>query len=421
MSSSLASTHPVLESLEAIERALKDVADVEAAFMSIEDKKAALLAWSSARGRLDELGCRVLAAADDVADAEAMRDPAAWLAHHGRIDGSEARRLQWLARRLDERYAGTARAVREGAATLAQAEVITHALDDLPSATDAEVRAVAETHLVEAAGTFEPRRLRILGRKILDVVAPEVSESAEGAALEREEQAARRRTYLHTRRFGDGTSQVTFRGADPVVERLMTYLHAFTSPRRPDACGDDGAARPAQDRRPYDQQLGAAFASFLEAVDPARLPLHGGDATAVLVTIDLETLRGRLGEAGVALIGDQPISAAEARRLACTASIIPAVLGGDSQLLDLGRSSRLYKPHQRKALALTFPSCAVHGCDIPAPWCEAHHAGVPWAEGGSTDLADGVLVCSFHHHRAHDPRYDLTRHPDGSVRFHRRS
>jgi hypothetical protein len=71
-------------------------------------------------------------------------------------------------------------------------------------------------------------------------------------------------------------------------------------------------------------------------------------------------------------------------------------------------------------MALENPFCAAHGCDIPAEWCEAHHE-VPWALGGNTDLADGVLLCPFHHHRAHDPRYELTRDPDGSIRFHRRN
>ena len=37
-------------------------------------------------------------------------------------------------------------------------------------------------------------------------------------------------------------------------------------------------------------KLGAALASFLESIDPKRLPLHGGDATTVIVTMSLEQL-----------------------------------------------------------------------------------------------------------------------------------
>ena len=107
------------------------------------------------------------------------------------------------------------------------------------------------------------------------------------------------------------------------------------------------------------------------------------------------------------------------RRLACNARILPAVLGGRSELLDLGRARRLFSPAQRRALALRDGGCRAEGCDIPAAWTEAHHLR-PWSRGGRTDLADGVLLCSFHHHRAHDARYDLRRTPGGDVRFHRR-
>ena len=97
---------------------------------------------------------------------------------------------------------------------------------------------------------------------------------------------------------------------------------------------------------------------FLESVDPTRFPIHGGDATTVVITLSLDALRAELGTAellGAGLVpgddasGDQ-ITAAQARRLACTARIIPAVLGGDSMPLDLGRAQRLFSPAQRKAL-----------------------------------------------------------------------
>ena len=62
------------------------------------------------------------------------------------------------------------------------------------------------------------------------------------------------------------------------------------------------------------------------------------------------------------------------------------------------------------------PALAAYGA-----WCEAHHDADPWSQGGKTDLDDGVLYCTWHHHRAHDDRYDATRMPDGSVRFTRRT
>jgi hypothetical protein len=65
--------------------------------------------------------------------------------------------------------------------------------------------------------------------------------------------------------------------------------------------------------------------------------------------------------------------------------------------------------------------CRAEGCTIPAAWCEAHHWGRPRAQGGSTDLADGILLCSWHHHRAHDDTFDASWMPNGDVRFNRRT
>jgi hypothetical protein len=162
---------------------------------------------------------------------------------------------------------------------------------------------------------------------------------------------------------------------------------------------------------PSRRRLGQAFAAFLETADPARMPLHGGDATTVLVTLAYATLTSEL--AGVGLVGEEPIFAAHARRLACTAQIIPVVLGGKSEVLDLGRGSRLFRPPQRKAMALRDQRCRAEGCSVPAAWREAHHARAAWTHGGLTNLDDGVLLCGWHHHRAHDIRYHLQRLPTG--------
>ena len=72
-------------------------------------------------------------------------------------------------------------------------------------------------------------------------------------------------------------------------------------------------------------------------------------------------------------------------------------------------------------MAIRDKECTAEGCSIPAAWCEAHHAKQPWASGGRTDLADGKLLCSFHHHRAHDPGWQTHHHANGSTTFHRRT
>jgi hypothetical protein len=404
---------PVLACAEAIERLLDEVSHVDPVFMSTTDKAAALLALTRAEARLGELRGRVLAVANDVAEAAGARDAAAWLAHRARLDPGQARHELRLARAIGESWLRVGSALRDGAITADQAGAVVRGLERLPEDLETDVIAGCEQRLVEEAGRFGPRELRILARRVVEVVAPDVADEHERRALEREEAHASSVTRVSTRRRGDGTTDIRIRAADAVADRFLTYLHAIASPRRPDG----RVAVNPDDRRPYPQRLGHAFGTLLEAMDPRRLPLQGGDATTVVVTIDHETLLRRLHESGVALLGDEPISAAEARRLACQAKIIPVVLGGDSVPLDQGRGSRFFKGPRRQTLAALQPCCRAEGCTIPAEWCEAHHGAKRWVDGGTTDLSDAVLLCPFHHHRAHDHRYDLTRLPDGRVRF----
>jgi hypothetical protein len=368
--STSSSTHPVLACAAALGAALDGVLMVDPMFMAANDKEAALLDLAAVAARLDELRLRVLASADDVAEAHGARDAGAWLAHRARLDDPVGRRDLATARSL-QRHTRVADALRDGTIDRARADVVMRAVDALPDDVAPDTLAQAEAHLVGEAAEFNPARLRVLGRRVLSVVAPEVDEAHEAKLLDDEEARAHAATSLTTRRRGDGMTDIEIRCADAVADRLITYLESLTSPRRGHQDGDepDGTTG-SDDRRPYPQRLGHAFGAFLEAVDPARLPLHGGDATTVMVTIDLATL---LGQLGVALIGDQPITAAHARRLACQAHLVPAVLDGDSQILDLGRSRRLYDHHQRKAMALRDVTCRTDGCTIPAAWCEAHH------------------------------------------------
>ncbi len=88
----------------------------------------------------------------------------------------------------------------------------------------------------------------------------------------------------------------------------------------------------------------------------------------------------------------EPISAAAAGRIACDAALIPAVLGGPSQLLDLGRAVRTATAAQPRALALRDRGCTAPGCDRPPEWCQAHHI-IPWSQGGTTDLNTLTLAC----------------------------
>jgi hypothetical protein len=165
--------------------------------------------------------------------------------------------------------------------------------------------------------------------------------------------------------------------------------------------------------------MGRAFAELIERISAKDLPKVGGTDATVVVTIDLDTLTGRLEKAGVLDAGEH-ISPGQVRRLACTAKMIPVVLDGDSQVLDVGRAKRFFTRAQLLAMGLRDKGCVTEGCDWP-PWlCHGHH-WTRWADDGNTDLNDGALLCPRHHTRAHDPTYELTRHPTGKVTFHRRT
>ena len=92
-----------------------------------------------------------------------------------------------------------------------------------------------------------------------------------------------------------------------------------------------------------------------------------------------------------------------ARKLACDAAIIPAVLGSDGAILDQGREKRLFSTDQIRALWLRDRHCTFPGCRSPAAWSDAHHL-VHWIDGGPTDLANAALLCGRHHTIVHRDR-----------------
>ncbi len=414
-----AGENPLVACARQMTALLDQAAEVDPMYLSTADKSAVLRALSTSVHRTRGLLMRVLATAGDVAEETGARSAAAWLGHHTRTPYPVAAAEGRLAEALDSRYRHLQAGVLAGDVSVDQAAAIVAALDRLPGHLDAETREKAELHLVEQAAFIDPPGLRVLGRRILEIVAPEIAEDEERRQLEAEERHARETTRLTMRSRGDGTTDVSIRLADAAAHRLRTYLEAYAAPRRghldPAAQHTDPASG---ERIGYPVLLGRAFCSMLEAIPSDRLPRHGGSPTTVVVTIDLERLRQQVGAAG--LMNGQRISATEALRLACTAGIVPAVLNGRREVLHLGRSRRDFSDAQRLALMIRDQECRAEGCTIPGDWCEAHHAGTSWADGGDTDIEDGALLCPWHHHRAHDPDYTTERLPDGDFRFRKR-
>lgn len=98
-----------------------------------------------------------------------------------------------------------------------------------------------------------------------------------------------------------------------------------------------------------------------------------------------------------------PLPVAALDRLSCTADVAMLLVDGQGQPLRLGRTRRLFSSAQRRALVARDKKCRAPGCDAPPSFCEAHHA-TQWTAGGTTDVSNGLLLCSFHHHEVHRGR-----------------
>jgi hypothetical protein len=318
-----------------------------------------------------------------------------------------AHQLVKLAHSLaDDAHAATREALARGDLLVEQATVIIAAVEDLPAdLVEADLRQRAEKDLVALAEHHDSRELTVLGRRVLEVLAPELAEEIEKRLLEQEERRARESARLTMSADGHGSVHGRFKIPALEGEMLRKHLEAIAAPRHRAATGTaatapgNGSGRVSRPLR-----LGQAFCEYLRTREEAGTPKAGGVAATVTVTMSLESLLG----------GDA------ARRLACEAGIIPVVLGGKSEVLDLGRTRRFHTRAQRVAIALRDGGCAAEGCDWPPGMCHVHHT-VPWARGGSTSVQHGLMLCPRHHTIAHDARYQMKSGPTGKVTFSRRT
>ena len=112
-----------------------------------------------------------------------------------------------------------------------------------------------------------------------------------------------------------------------------------------------------------------------------------------------------------------PVSTA--RRLCCDATIIPIVLSGNSEILDLGRELRTCNRAQRRALRARHRSCAHPDCTVTFDACRLHHVRWWWKDLGPTDLDNLLPLCEQHHHLVHEGGWTLTLTPDRTATWTR--
>jgi hypothetical protein len=91
------------------------------------------------------------------------------------------------------------------------------------------------------------------------------------------------------------------------------------------------------------------------------------------------------------------LSAAMLELIACDCDLSRVITVGKSEILDVGRATRVPSAAQWKALVVRDQHCQAPGCDRPPSHCQPHHIW-HWTRGGPTDLNNLILLC-WHHHR----------------------
>ena len=103
-------------------------------------------------------------------------------------------------------------------------------------------------------------------------------------------------------------------------------------------------------------------------------------------------------------------------RLACDGELHRILFGPDGEVLDVGRTQRIFSGPVRAAVVARDGHCAFDGCTAPPRISEVHHVQ-QWArDGGRTEPGNGVLLCYHHHELVHRLALRVAR-VDGTWQF----
>ena len=338
----------------------------------------------------------------DAAQQRMCRNTAHLLADRLRITRGEARRRVEAAAVLADhdrmsggvqpaRYPVLAAGQADGEVSPEQVKVVLGCLGDveklvgLGSVTATDVAEVEKT-LTGQAAVFDPNALSRCAARILECLDPDGTPDREQA------QERLRRLRLH--RVHGGMWRITGDLLPGTGAALAAVLRPLAAPR-PDNPAEGRLQE--SDPRDADQRLHDALDEAAHRLLACGgLPATGGTPATIIVTIRLEDLLNRTGQATTSDGTD--LSVAAALRMADEAEVIPTVLNDAGGILAVGRSRRIATRTQTLALYARDGGCSFPGCDHPPEWCDRHHI-VAWVDGGRTDLDNLTLLCSYHHHR----------------------
>jgi len=342
-----------------------------------------------------------------------------------RVAGATAASLSITGQTIPPRYPHLGAALDDGAIGVDAAVAIVSNLDQASPRAHPDDVAYAEEVVVDFARTAPADLVRTLAIKCRDRLDTDGIEPRERELVRRRKVSITELangmhrllwdldplTCASVRSFLDGYVDTVFRtgrqgqsGSDPGRAGAEPPGSLFAEPT---------LVEELRDSRSRATLLSDAMLALFGHVSNCTHTVSPLPKTTLVVRLSLDDLLSGLGEARLDGI-DQPISAGTARRMAADAGIIPIVMGGPSEILDLGREQRLFTKKQRLAIGESYSGCAA--CGRPAAWTELHHIDWFARDGGATNLENAIPLCASDHHAVHANGWEISVH-GGIARF----
>ena len=354
---------------------LDQMAAVASEDLTIEEIDAEIEAITQSRQRLDVLLAERLASLSDRGGHVVLgySSPTAYLADRGRLSVGRATQSVAMSR-AKHRAPHAFSAWSDGRISTDQATALFRTAQGVPDAyPEAEERLVM---IIEGLNVRDTRKAVEYWRQSVDSPGD----------LDLDVQLGRR--CFHLSETIGGMRRVDGWLTAAAGEALEASIDALVDPPRE---GDDRTAR----QRRHD----ALENLCRDWLDHADTPQSGGEKPHIMVLTDLDALAGIGGGTHETLNGDV-IDIDTLRMLACDCSVSRIVLGPDSEVLDVGRKTRVWTPAQRRAIIARDRTCQAPGCDTKPRYCDIHHKD-HWADGGVTSVDNGKLLCRHHHTQEH--------------------
>lgn len=382
--------------------ALADVNQELWAAKAPEDLLATNMVLEQMRSRISAVQAQVAAEieASDAQKSDGWASPADYLTATSGARRGHGNRLLRTARELTDALDATHQALHAGDISPEHASVIVKAIRKLP--VDQGLRDLAEKTLLTEAANLIASELETAAERLLELLDPEGHAKREERHLDKLERSAHLNRFLAIVEDGLGGVRLRGRGTveDAAVIKKVLESLAAPEPNIDDDCGHKTRDPRSHGARTWDALVGACQ----RLTDAEVLPTDHGAKPRVTVTISLADLQAGVGAA--TLDNGDRLSAAAVRKLACDAQVIPAVLGTDSEVLDVGRVQRLVTAAIWKALVIRDRHCRFPGCRRAPIACDAHHIQ-SWLDGGATSLDNLVLLCRAHHTVIHNSGWQV--------------